>query len=121
MARQDGVIARRQVLRAGVTAGQIRQRLESGRWLVVHPSVYRSVEHQFTTAARVRAAGLWGGENAFLYGTAAAWWWGLPAEGAGHRRCCHPAERAPTLPTRRAGGSPKAPLGTTAPGSAPLR
>ena len=80
IARQDGVIARRQIIRAGGTAGQIRQRLESGRWLIAHPSVYRSVEHQFTPAARIRAAGLWGGANAFLYGTAAAWWWGLPAK-----------------------------------------
>ncbi len=78
MARQDGVIARRQALGAGATAGQIRHRLESGGWILTHPSVYRSVEHQHTPAARVRAAGLWAGENAFLHGTAAAWWWGLP-------------------------------------------
>ena len=83
MARQDGVIARRQVLHAGGTAGQIRQRLESGHWLVTHPGVYRSVEHQFSPAARVRAAGLWGGKNAFLYGAAAAWWWGLPTKDPG--------------------------------------
>jgi len=80
LARQDGVIARQQVLKTGMTAGQIRHRLETGRWLVVHPSVYRSADHRFTPASRIRSAGLWGGENGMLSGIAAAWWWGLPVK-----------------------------------------
>lgn len=52
--------------------------MTSGRWEVVHPSVYRSIEHPFTEAARVRSAGLWGGRNAVISGIAALWWWGLP-------------------------------------------
>lgn len=78
IARQDGVLSRAQAVGAGMTPGEIRQRLTSGRWLIVYPSVYRSTDHQFTDAARVRSAGLWGGGNAVLSGIAAAWWWGLP-------------------------------------------
>jgi hypothetical protein len=78
MARQDGVLSRKQAIGAGMTQGQIRHRLETGRWTMVHPSVYRSADHQFTDAARVRSAGLWGGANALISGIAAAYWWGLP-------------------------------------------
>ena len=79
MARQDGVLSRAQAVSAGMTPGQIRQRLASGRWTIVHAGVYRSADHEFTAAARVRSAGLWGGANAVLSGVAAAYWWGLPA------------------------------------------
>lgn len=79
IARQDGVIARHQALRSGMTKGQIRSRLESGRWTPVHPGVYAAADHQRTAAARVRAVGLWGGQQAFLSGVAAAWWCGLNA------------------------------------------
>jgi len=78
VARQDGVLSRKQALNAGMTQGQIRHRLETGRWTIVHPSVYRSADHRFTDAARVRSAGLWGGADAMLSGIAAAYWWGLP-------------------------------------------
>jgi very-short-patch-repair endonuclease len=78
IARQEGVLSRAQAVSAGLTPGQIRHRLTSGRWMIVHPSVYRSTEHPVTQAARVRSAGLWGGANALLSGVAAAWWWGLP-------------------------------------------
>jgi very-short-patch-repair endonuclease len=77
IARQDGVIARRQARHSGMTPGQIRNRLETGRWLAEYPGVYRSSNHPVTTAARVRAAGLWSGPNGLLSGHAAAWWWGL--------------------------------------------
>ena len=77
IARQDGVIHRHQALRAGISVGQIRHRVTTGRWQVIHPGVYRSADHDLTAAARVRAAGLWGGEHAYLAGHAAAWWWGL--------------------------------------------
>jgi hypothetical protein len=78
LARQDGVLSRHQARSAGMTEGQLRHRLAAGRWTVIHPSVYRSAEHPFTTATRVRAAGLWAGGNALLSGNTAAWWWGLP-------------------------------------------
>ena len=77
VARQDGVISRQQALHTGMSPGRIRRRLDTSRWLNVHPGVYRSAEHPETDASRVRAAALWGGPNAFLAGHAAAWWWGL--------------------------------------------
>jgi len=77
LARQDGVLARRQAVGSGMTVGQIRTRLSSGRWVIVHPGVYRSTDHRAGTASRVRAAGLWAGGQSMLSGLAAAWWWGL--------------------------------------------
>jgi very-short-patch-repair endonuclease len=77
LARQDGVIGRQQALRAGMTPGQVRRRLDTGRWLTLHAGVYRSAQHPSTDSSRVRAALLWGGKKAFLAGHAAAWWWGL--------------------------------------------
>ncbi len=76
-ARQDGVIGRQQALSTGMTPGQLRRRLDTDRWVPVHPGVYRSAQHRPTDAARVRAAALWGGDKAFLSSHAAAWWWGL--------------------------------------------
>lgn len=77
LARQDGVIGRQEALRVGLTPGQIRRRLDSGRWLTVHAGVYQSAQHPVTQPSRVRAAVTWGGEHAVLAGHAAAWWWGL--------------------------------------------
>jgi very-short-patch-repair endonuclease len=77
LARQDGVLARRQALSNGMTVGQIRTRLSSGRWSIVQPGVYRSTDHRVSTASRVRAVGLWAGDHSLLSGLAAAWWWGL--------------------------------------------
>jgi len=77
IARQDGVIARRQALRSGMTAAQIRTRLAKAQWTAVHPGVYHCSDHRVTTTARVRAVGLWAGDQSFLSGVAPAWWWGL--------------------------------------------
>jgi len=77
LAQQDGVIGRQQALRAGMTPGQVRHRLDSGRWLTVHAGVYQSAQHPATQSSRVRAVVIWGGKNAVLAGHAAAWWWGL--------------------------------------------
>ena len=77
LGRQNGVIARGQALETGMTRARVRHKLETGRWAAVHPGVYRSVEQPFSAVSRVRAAELWAGRNAFLYGHAAAWWWGL--------------------------------------------
>lgn len=75
--RQGGVIARRQALGTGMTTGRVRTKLDTARWATVHPSVYRSAEHPFSCVSRVTAAALWAGANGYLYGHAAAWWWGL--------------------------------------------
>ena len=42
MRRQHGLVTRRQVRAAGMTAGQIRHRLRTGRWLRVARGVYRN-------------------------------------------------------------------------------
>ena len=62
LAQQDGVIARAQALRWGMTEAQVRHQLTSGRWIQLHPGVYRSAEHRLSTQSRVRAVGFWGGE-----------------------------------------------------------
>ncbi len=77
LGRQNGVIARQQALATGMTPGRLRSKVRIGRWTPVHPGVYRSVEHPYSSVSRVRAAALWAGTNGYLYGHAAAWWWGL--------------------------------------------
>ena len=77
IARQNGVLTRAQALDHGVTGSQIRTRLHRQDWIRLHPGVFLSAEHPTTTAARVRAAALWAGPDAFLSGAAAAWWWRL--------------------------------------------
>ena len=77
IAHQNGVLDRAQAVDHGVSPSQIRTRLHRGDWIRLHPGVFRSVEHQMTTAARIRAAALWAGPQAFLSGAAAAWWWRL--------------------------------------------
>ena len=77
IARQDGVISRGQAVVQGVSAAQVRTRLRRGDWVPLHPGVFFSVEHEQTTAARVRAAVLWAGPHGYLGGAAAAWWWQL--------------------------------------------
>ena len=76
LARQGAVLARRQVLSNGMTAGQIRAGLSSSRRSIVHPGIYRSTDDRVSTASRVRAAGLSAGDHSVLSGLAAAWWWG---------------------------------------------
>jgi len=77
IARQDGVIARRQAQELGMSPAQIRHQVATGSWQRVQPSVFRSMQHEPCTAARLRSVVLWAGEEAVLSGHAAAWWWGL--------------------------------------------
>lgn len=72
--RQAGVISRGQARDAGLSEDQIDRRLATGRWLVVHPGVYRPADREFSDEGRVRAVGLWAGEHATISGLAAAWW-----------------------------------------------
>ena len=77
LARQDGVIDRQQAITQGLSPSQIRTRLHRGDWVRLHPGVFHSVEHELTTAARIRAAVQWAGPHGHLSGAAAAWWWQL--------------------------------------------
>lgn len=75
--RQDGVISRAQALACGLTRGAIEHRLARGLWLLLRPCVYLSAAHTLGPRARVRAASLWLGPTATLFGAGAAWWWKL--------------------------------------------
>lgn len=75
--RSQGVVTRREALRAGVTATQVRHRVRKGVLIQAYPGVYRlghrapSVEAFYLAA--VRACG----DGAVLYGRAAAYVLGL--------------------------------------------
>lgn len=74
---QAGVISRSQALAAGLSASAIQRRVETRRWLVVHPQVFLSADRHFGDEARLRAAVLWGRDGAVAHGPAAAWWYGM--------------------------------------------
>ncbi|HEX6679079.1 MAG TPA: type IV toxin-antitoxin system AbiEi family antitoxin domain-containing protein [Gaiellaceae bacterium] len=75
--RQHGVIARRQVLAAGVSRGSIANRLTKGSLIRVFPGVYRVGHSAPSVEATYMAAVLACGEGAVLGGRAAAFLLGL--------------------------------------------
>jgi very-short-patch-repair endonuclease len=77
---QFGVLSRRQAMSAGMTEAMIRRRLASGRWSLVHPSVYRICGAPVSTLQQMMAAQLYGGMGAIVVGRSAAAVWKL--EGA---------------------------------------
>jgi very-short-patch-repair endonuclease len=97
-----GVVTRRELLAAGLTVGEIRQRLERGWLLSEHRGVYR-VGHRAAGAeasylAAVRACG----GRAVLSGRPAAWLWRLIKGHAPPPEVTSPAEhRVPGVLTRR--------------------
>ena len=82
-ARQNGVVARAQVLAEGMTARQIDRRREKRLWASVLPGVYRIEGSPPTWVQQVHAAALWVGDTGVLCHRTAATLWGLPrfAEG----------------------------------------
>jgi|tagenome__1003787_1003787.scaffolds.fasta_scaffold20942223_1 hypothetical protein len=80
--RQHGVVARTQLLGAGVTSDEIRHRLECGALLREHRGVYRVGHRAPSLEARYLAAVLACGEDAVLSGRAAAYLFGLLKGGA---------------------------------------
>jgi hypothetical protein len=80
LARQAGVISRRQALAAGLTGAAVDHRLRTRRWRPLHPRVYLVGSHRYDDEVRARAAVLWAGAGAVLSGAAAAWWHGLLAD-----------------------------------------
>jgi very-short-patch-repair endonuclease len=77
LARQAGVISRRQALVAGLSADAIDRRLRTRRWRPLHPCVYLASGHRADDEVKLRSALLWAGESAVLSGVAAAWWHGM--------------------------------------------
>ena len=71
-ARAHGVVTRRELLAAGVTQGEIRQRLRTGALLTEHPGVYRVGHRAPSVEARYVAAVRAAGDLALLCGLAAA-------------------------------------------------
>lgn len=67
-----GLVTRAEVLRAGVTLAELKQRLATGALLPEHPGVYRVGHRAPSTAVRYLAAVLACGEGAALSGRAAA-------------------------------------------------
>jgi very-short-patch-repair endonuclease len=84
--RQHGVVARRQLLAAGVGAEAIRHRLKGGRLSRVHAGVYAVGRPGLSLRGRWMAAVLAGGPGAVLSHASAAALWGLwdPKPGAVH-------------------------------------
>ena len=67
-----GVVTRAQLLSAGVTARQIKRRVQSGGLIRVHRGVYRVGHRAPSVEATYLAAVLAAGEGALLCGRAAA-------------------------------------------------
>jgi very-short-patch-repair endonuclease len=84
IARQDGLITTAQAVQHGLDESVLRRRGRDHGWSRVAPRVYLAAGHRLTVRARIRAAGLWGGDYATISGAAAAWWHGIletaPAE-----------------------------------------
>jgi putative AbiEi antitoxin of type IV toxin-antitoxin system len=76
-ARSHGVVTRQQLLAAGVTSDEIRQRLDTGGLLREHQGVYRVGHRAPSVEARYLAAVRACGEGAVLSGRAAAQLWGM--------------------------------------------
>jgi very-short-patch-repair endonuclease len=72
--QQAGVISREQALDEGMSTSAIARRLATSRWRRILPRVYLATDRELTDEARLRAVGLWAGEDATLSGVAAAWW-----------------------------------------------
>jgi very-short-patch-repair endonuclease len=79
IARQDGLITTAQAVQHGLDESVLRRRARDQGWRRVGPRVYLAAGHRLTVRAQIRAAGLWGGENATVCGPAAAWWHGMLA------------------------------------------
>ena len=75
--RAHGVVTRAELLRAGVTAGEIKQRLRRGALISVHRGAYRVGHRAPSREAHYTAAVKGGGTKAVLCARAAAHLWGL--------------------------------------------
>ena len=100
-ARQHGVVAREQLVRAGVPAHRIEYRLKTGRLRQLHRAVYR-VGPVAGPREREMAAVLACGDTAVLsHDSAAAAWTFAPASAAGRRRSgCQRAAQLPCAAAR---------------------
>jgi very-short-patch-repair endonuclease len=91
--RSHGVVTRTQLLSAGISPKELRQRLHTGALLRVHPGVYRVGHRAPSLEARYLAAVLACGEGAVLFGRAAGYLWGLVSGPAPDPEVTAPTER----------------------------
>lgn len=95
--RQHGVVARWQLVEAGVTPRQVKLRLRSGRLHEIHRGVYLPGHTVLTVHARDMAALLACGTHAVLSHRSAASLWGLLSYAASAQACVTiPPERSAT-------------------------
>lgn len=93
-ASQHGLLTRARAL-AGLTEGQVRRRLESGRWVRMYRNVYRICGAPVTELQLLLAAVLAAGAGAVASHRAAAWLWGFDDEPS--LEVTVPANRGPRL------------------------
>lgn len=74
---QFGLVGRRQALALGLSRSQITRRIETGRWQIVVPEVYRISGAPTSWEQDCMAACLWGREGSAVSHRAAARLWGL--------------------------------------------
>ena len=94
-AAQAGVVARWQLLDAGLTAGQVTALLDSRRWAGLFPGVYATFTGTVGDEARLWAAVLVAGRGAVLGGVAALTLAGVPLALPDVLTVCVPADRTP--------------------------
>jgi hypothetical protein len=101
-AGQHGVVARRQLLDAGLTADEIRVRVRRRSLLRVHRGVYRVGHRAPSIEATYLAAVLAAGDRAAVGGRAAAYLWGLvKGEPPAPEVICRKERRIEGVRTRR--------------------
>jgi hypothetical protein len=102
---QYGVVARGQLLEAGISAKEIRGRLRTGALIRAHPGVYRVGHSGPSVEARYLAAVLACGKGAVLSGLAAAHLLGLlKGRAPAPQVTARTERRIPGIETRRARG-----------------
>lgn len=77
MGRQHGAIARWQARELGLSSRAVDWQVESGRWLVAMPGVYRAADAPETPSQQRVVACLWGGPEAVISHETAAGLWDL--------------------------------------------
>ncbi len=75
--RQEGLVARRQLLRLGIDADRVRNEVAAGRWVVRTPRVVGTTTGQLTWLQRCWLGVLHAGPRSLLGGLSAAALWGL--------------------------------------------
>lgn len=82
---QCGLIHRHQALAAGMSGSAIDRRVQSKRWALVFPSVYRIRGHASSPQQTAMAACMWGGDGTYCSDRTAGGLWKLEGVAPGDR------------------------------------